>query len=316
MNYNLTVERQLPGAFLFSASYVGLQGRKLTNAVELNPAGNESGNAICAAIAGCNSFNNFAVAPQSFRYPQVNTNGLLIFGSLGQFGTFVNSNYNALQVVVDKKTSHGLNFRAAYGWSHSLDGSSSFEDLGFSGIRGLDPFNSRVNYGDSAYDARQRLVISYDYELPSVRRFNSLQSLPSRLTDGWRISGITTFQTGIPVSVGDGGTFRSYTCNISFEFFSCWDRPDVVAPVKTGDPRTYQVNNSMNGTRKPVGTRGNYWFDPNSFQREPLGTLGNTGRNFFHGPGINNWGAPRNTREHRAELLSWARHQQLGLRAV
>lgn len=280
MNYNLTVERVLPGSMVLSVGYVGLQGRKLTNAVELNPAGSESGNPVCAADPNCNSFSLFSnpTGISTFRFPQTfiphgGTSPLLRFGAIDQYATFVNSHYNAFQATLDKKPTHGLSLRATYSYSHSLDGSSSFEDLGFSGIRGFDPFNPKANFGDSAFDARQRFVVSYTYDFPSTHKLGGA----SRLLDGWRTGSVITFQTGIPVTVGDIG-LGSDTCDIAFEFFSCWDRPNVVAPVKILDPRTSVLKGVSH-----------YWFDPSAFAAAPAGVIGNAGRNFFHGPGINNF---------------------------
>jgi hypothetical protein len=290
-NYNLTVERQLPSSMLMSFAYVGSVGHKLTNAIEINPAGNESGNAICAATPGCSSFTNYYLAPQSFRFPQVNpATGNLIFASLGQQATLSNSNYNSFQATLEKKAGHGLTMRAAYAWSHSLDGSSSFEDLGFSGVRGLDPFNPSANYGDSAFDARQRFVVSYTYELPlgKGKGFLNKGGIEEEIAGGWRFSGITTFQTGVPLTIGDAG-YRSATCNVSYEYYSCWDRPNALSTPAWFDPRTSTSNNSLGGTRPPRGVKNNYYFDPNAFGREPLNTLGNAGRNSFHGPGLNNF---------------------------
>ena len=73
-------------------------------------------------------------------------------------------------------------------------------------------------------------LIAYDYALPNVRHFHPFEFIPSRLTDGWQISGITTLQTGFPVTVGSSVP-ASDTCNYSFEFYSCWDRPNTVAPA-------------------------------------------------------------------------------------
>jgi Carboxypeptidase regulatory-like domain len=276
-NYNVTVERQLPASMILSVGYVGLQGRKLTSAVEVNPAGSEAGNPICAATPGCNSFNNYATAPQSFRNPLTNAAGVLVFGSVGQQGTFTNSNYNAFQVSLSKKFTHGLALQSSYVWSHSLDGASSFEDLGYSAVRGYDPFNAAANYGDSEFDARQRFVISYTYYIPS--RWHS--GVAGVLANGWQMSGITTFQTGFPVTIGDSST-PSATCDTSFEYYSCWDRPNTVAPITIYNPRegvvTYQGN-----------TFPNHYFNPASFSAAAPFTLGNAGRNFFHGPGINNF---------------------------
>jgi hypothetical protein len=192
----------------------------------------------------------------------------------------VNSNYNALQVSAEKHLSHGLQFRAAYTWSHSLDDGSSFEDLG-SGFRASDPFNRHNDYGDSIYDARQRFVLSYTYNIPSVRHFSAFQRIPSRLTDGWRMTGITTFQSGFPISLYDSSD-NSDTCNASFTFYGCPDRPNAVAPPMILNPRT--------GTAAtPPNVVSNVYFSPASFPAQSPGVLGNSGRNFFHGPGINNF---------------------------
>jgi Carboxypeptidase regulatory-like domain len=278
-NYNLTIQRELPGATILTVSYVGSLGHKLTKVVEANPAGSAAGNPICKATPGCNSFNNFATAPQSFRFPQTNASGVLIFGSVGTQQTTANSNYNSVQVTVDKHLTHGLQFRATYTYSHSLDSASSFEDFG--NFRGSDPFNPRNDYGNSTFDARQRFVVSYVYSFPSVHRFGAFR----RILDGWKIAGATLLQAGFPLTITDLG-FRSFTCDPTFVFYQCWDRPNFVGPtVQTFDPRTSSVVNSIRG-----GTvaKDHYYFNPNNFAREALGTLGNAGRNFFHGPGLNN----------------------------
>src|SRR2546425_482177 len=146
---------------------------------------------------------------------------------------------------------------------------------------GINPFNIASNYGSAGFDARQRFVVSYVYDLPSVRQFNSFKKMPSRLTDGWEISGITTFQTGFPVEIYET-TFRSLTCD-AFIFYNCWDRPNAVGALQLSDPRTSSFSK---GTAK---AKDHYWFNPNAFALEPIGTFGNAGRNAFYGPGINNF---------------------------
>ncbi len=289
MNYNFTVQRQLSSSTILQIAYVGLQARHLEHVYELNPAGKAPGvNLACAADSTCVAFRSIQnfIAPQNFKYPQVNpVTGTHIFGGIGQQATDSNSNYNALQVTLTKHFSRGLEFLGTYSWSHSLDNSSSFEESqGFGSTRAPNPFNLRDNYGDSAFDARQRLVFTYAYELPTVRHFSSLERMPSRLTDGWRIAGATTFQGGIPVTLRESD-FHSLTCTL-FTYYGCPDRPNVVGPVIHVDPRKSVFINTTNG-----GTiiKDHYFFDPNSFSREKFGVLGNAGRNFFHGPGINNF---------------------------
>ncbi|MGH9345541.1 MAG: carboxypeptidase regulatory-like domain-containing protein, partial [Terriglobia bacterium] len=174
-NYNLSVERQLGASTILSLAYVGSSAHRLLMAYELNPGINPSG---CAATPACVANRDFqpVVFPGNYAYPGN------IFASIGNVATVGNSNYNSFQASVNKHFTHGLQFLAAYTWSHALDDGSGFENSGFGGggaggfgeTRSMNPFNrAAADYGNSIYDATQRLVISYVYELPSVRRFNA-----------------------------------------------------------------------------------------------------------------------------------------------
>ncbi len=276
-NYNLTIQRELPAATILSVGYVGHQGRHLEERHDINPAGHAPGvNPVCAQDPAC-SFNFLGFAdPQTFVYNPA------IFGGVGVQATDANSNYNSLQVSATKKTTHGLQFQASYTWSHSLDTISSVENVGGAGA--LNPFNFHDNYGDSSYDARQRFVISYSYTIPSVRHFDTFRGLPTRLTDGWRFAGDSVFQTGFPIGLTDSSD-NSLVCWY-YTSYGCPDRPNVVGAVQTYDPRNA---NLVNATHGGTETRAHYYFNPNSFAPETRGVLGNAGRNYFHGPGINDF---------------------------
>jgi hypothetical protein len=278
-NFNLTVERQLSHEFILSVGYVGLVSHHNLTVWELNPGINPAG---CAADPTCvaNRGNQWALFPQNFKYDPT------IFGSVGNVASTGNSNYNSLQVSLNKHFSKGLQFLAAYTYAHALDNASGFENAGFGGSSGagMDPFNRAGNYGNSAFDARQRLVISYVYDIPSIRRFNVFQKIPSRITDGWRITGITTFQSGFPIYAYDSAQ-RSLT-DTNLSFFQPPDKPDSVGSAQFVDPRTGTFVNAVKGGTTSLD---HYYFNPNSFALEPFGTIGNAGRGAMHGPGINNW---------------------------
>ena len=143
--------------------------------------------------------------PSNFPYGAFNANiGVPLVASYGQQSSFGNSNYNAFQATINKSLSHGLTFLLAYTYSHSLDNGSSFENSGFGGVAGpgLNPFNFHDNYGDSAFDARHRMVLSYTYNIPSLQHI--AHWIPSRVADGWRFGGITTFQGGFPIYAVEG----------------------------------------------------------------------------------------------------------------
>jgi hypothetical protein len=282
-NYNLTIERELPAQAILTLAYVGSMGHRLETWFERNPGLPGQ----CAAVKACIS-HPFTEYQAPYNLPPFHQYDSTVFGSIGTEASFGNSNYNAFQASLNKHLSHGLSLLASYTYSHGLDNSSSFEDHAFNGL-GMDPFNFKRYYGDSAYDARQRLVLDYSYIIPAIP--GTEHGLVNTLVNGWRISGITTFQKGFPVTVfnnvaGILGT-SSGTCPgnpVLTVFVSCWDTVNVVAPVTQENPRA----------------TGNFWFSPASFAAAvppSLGggtpfnpeTGGNAGRNFFHGPGLQEW---------------------------
>jgi hypothetical protein len=288
---------------------VGAEGHRLIITHELNPGLNPAG---CAATAACAS----DPAHQPFNFPGNYAYPANIIASIGEISTVGNSNYNSLQLTWDKRFSHGLQFLAAYTRSHSLDDGSGFENTAFNGggfggfgnVRSIDPFNQKLrDYGNSIFDARNRFVISYVYQIPSMRHFHSLRFLPSKATDGWQMSGITTFQSGFPLDVVDSSlpsltdSFFQFYCTIGV---ACWDVPNVTGPVHYENPRTSATN---------------LWFDPSAFAPAALGTQGNAGRNILRGPGINNFDfammkdtpLTENTRlELRFEFFNFLNHTQ------
>jgi hypothetical protein len=286
INYNLTLQREIPGQMILSVGYVGSQGRHLERAVEQNVGINPAG---CAADPNCQGNRAIAsiVTPQFFRYGFAGTSNAGAFGSIGQQGTDGNSKYNSLQASLNKRVSHGLSFLLSYTYAHSQDNGSGFESSGF-GNRGVNPLIPGLNYGDSDFDARQRFVASYDYEIPVPHKLSSGAFL-SRAFKGWRVAGNTTFQTGFPLNMNSTNE-TSLTCpGFGIIFYTCWDNPNQVAPLVKMDPRVAHNAAAGNQVANCTGTlrSGNFYFAPASFCNAPFGTFGNTGRDSFHGPGLN-----------------------------
>jgi hypothetical protein len=267
-NYNLTIERQLTPSTLLSLGYVGNVGHHLEGAYVLNPAGTAPGVNPGAAALGCTAFNLASCDPGSFALNP------LVYGSTGYQVTDFNSNYNSLQVELNKRFSNGLQLLASYTWSRYFDYTSNLENSAFNDP-GINPFDFNSMYAPSANDAPQRLVLSYYYTLPIYRFVHRFR----RLTDGWTLTGIATFQHGFPVAVFDSAD-TSLTCDPAISFYACPDRANVTGtPIGIGNPRTYTI-----------GGNPNYWFNPKAFAIPAAGTgIGNASRNPLYGPGINNW---------------------------
>jgi len=278
MNYNLNIQRELPAAIVLQVGYVGSQGRHLEVAYEGNPI-TPAGQAACAADQTCVANRTL----QPYLYPDhtefVPGN---IIASAGTQGTIGVSNYNSLQISANKRLTRRLTFTAAYTWSHSIDDGSGYEESSAqaaSNPRGFNVYNAELSKGDSAFDARHRFVASYDYELPHLGWNNAFVKYA---VNGWRVAGITTFQTGFPLTPYDS-SYLSLTCSV-FTYYGCADGPNSVGPTQIYNPRNTSLSNTVAGT----GPLPNYYFNPNSFTEQTPGTFGTSGRNSIHGPGINN----------------------------
>lgn len=195
--------------------------------------------------------------------------GIPVFTDVFAEDTIANSVYNALEMMLQKRFSHGLQFQAAYTFSKSIDDGSTFEET-------LDPFNYRASRALSIFNAKQRFVISYDWELP-IRKYSGFAHT---LLNDWEVSGITQFQSGFPIrldTADDAELINSF-------FFLGTEAPSLVAPFQKLNPK-HVLNDSTLGISSP-----GYWFDPGDFQDPPLGQFNNgTQRTICCGPGQVDW---------------------------
>jgi hypothetical protein len=292
-NFSLTLERQLPGSSVLSIGYVGAVAHHLTRGFPVNvPTTQAATQAFCAipanAAADCGPGADFALwadpnAASLFRYNPAT------YGPIDDITTSGNSRYNALQASWNKHMSHGLQMLVAYTYSHSIDNTSGFEASSFGGggfgalalERAANPYCPACDYGNSIFDAKHRLVISYDYNIPSIRKLSAFQHAPSRLVDGWVVTGVTTFQTGFPLDIVDNNLASGF-CMFQISDFACPDVPNMTGKVQYFNPRS---------------AAGNQWFSTTPFSQEATGTIGNVGRNSLRAPGINNFdvGVYKNT---------------------
>ena len=197
--------------------------------------------------------------------------GVPLFSNIFTEDTVSNSNYNGLQVSLEKNFSHGLMFQASYTFSKAIDQGASFENE-------LNPINPRATRGLSLLDAKHRFVFSPLWELPIPKK----EGIAGKFANGWQLSAIITYQSGFPIRVQNqnDAEFQS-----SF-FFEDANTPYSTGPVHFVNPK---VNTAINGVN------GNYWFDPATFcdpsgtscPQQP-GTFGNTPHAMCCGPALNN----------------------------
>jgi hypothetical protein len=287
-NFNVNIQRELSSHYLAQIGYVGSVSHRLATWYEGDPI-TPTGHASCLANPTCvaNSGNVHLFFPQYTAQPALAPGtGEPWYLSAGEQNSEGKSNYNSLQASLIKAMDHGLQFSVAYTYSHALDDGSGYEsttggtsDIGYGNYgraRNYVPGYEYLNYGSSDFDARQRLAATYVYALPAIGMINKNWFTREALS-GWGLSGVTALQTGFPISISTG-LDRSLWCDGGSKF-QCPDVPNTSSfNIARYNPRKIQ-------TQSP-GT-GNYYFNTAPFSLEPVGTFGNTSRNFFHGPGFN-----------------------------
>ena len=275
-NFNFGFQYQLTRDTMIEAVYVGSLSRRAISSTETNfPSlsvlqqqlaanGVDGLNPECARpLAACDS----PLDPSG-----VPTGAQQIYTNISEG----NSSSNEFQLTVDKRLSHGLTFRTAYTLSKTIDISSGFRARSSTYS---DPTNPRFDRGLADFDATHRLVVSPIWQIPWDKPFASGSAM-RKLTEGWSIAAIASFQSGAP--------FTLYSNNNSSEFDNFLDRPDVTGPITIfRNPRQVQTLSGSCGG----GTPGHYYFDPTNLDcaNVPLFSHGDMGRNVLRGPGINNW---------------------------
>jgi Carboxypeptidase regulatory-like domain len=286
ISWNFSIEQQLAGSTGLRLAYVG--SRNYHNWLTGDP--NTIPEQTCSDPAGCLAGGINAAhttVPQGTGYIPVGTRPNSDLGSGFYSFTEGYGNYNSLQVEVTRRLAAGLQFRANYTWSKSLDiASSIFSQIGGTGggsanyhIKG----KLGLDYGLSAFNIAHQAGGNLSYELPFGRgkRFaGNAHGVAGQLITGWQANTIVTILSGFPMTIATGGNPSGNGDT------NGTDRPNY-APGFSGDP-TSGVTKGCGGVI-PAGQRlrtPNRWFDPCDFALPASGTFGNLARGYPIGPGL------------------------------
>jgi len=267
LQYNLTVERQLPGNMAFTLAYGGSRGINIYRQSEANAN-------VPQILPDGRKF-----WPSNARPANPN------WGSITFYETGGDSWYNSLQFGFQKRMSRGLQFQSSYTWSKSINtqpGRGS-GDSNNSAQSMMDPDDNQVERGLSPFDITHNWKFNAIYRVPQLAEAGSVMG---KLLNGWGFSGILSLQTGYPFSalvqrnlsrtgVAGGGNSRV-------------DRPDLVAGRSFSDITSGTTAGCAGvAAGQKLGTP-DLWYDPCAFTLQQPGFLGNAGRNILHGPGMAN----------------------------
>ncbi len=224
---------------------------------------------------------------------------------------YADSTYHSLQVKFQKRFSGGASIGAGYTYAKlisSTDTLTGWLESSTSDNWGVvDPNNTKLEKSLSSNDVRNRLVVSYIYDLPIGRGKAILPNL-SRFADsvigGWGIEGITTYQSGYPVPMGEATNTNSP--------FGMGQRPNFIP--------------GCDRKARPAGVlEVQEWFNTSCYSQATIATFGNDGRNdsVVKEPGIANYDSSvyknvavdkdgKVSVQFRAEFFNLFNHTQLG----
>ncbi|MCI0352956.1 MAG: TonB-dependent receptor [Acidobacteriales bacterium] len=252
-NWSFGVQQDIGFSTVLDVAYVGNVGRHLQQVRNLNatPYGT---NFLPSSI---DPTTNRAL-PTNFLRPMRG------FATVNYTEFAANSNYNSMQVQVNRRFSQRFTYGASWTWSKAMN---TADNEGSS----VNPFfNPRIReYGKATFDRTHNVAISYVYDVPNLSsRFHNLAA--KILGDGWQISGVTSFISGAPLG-------------ISYSF--------VTATDITGGGVDSRVNLVGNPTL-PRGERTPRRAFRTEVVRPPDASnfgIGNAPKDVFRGPGVNNW---------------------------
>ena len=272
-NYSAGIQAKLPLAMTVDVAYVGSLGRKMLYNTNINgaPYGaafkaenqdpNKWGYGVTPTPGTDGMFDGSKAYDSNFLRPLFGHGNITIEG----FGA--TSNYNSMQVALDRRFAKSLFLGVAYTWGRCLTTASTDGDGGR-----IDGLTRAANYGPCSYDVNQNLTFNYVYQLPGVTGHGRLDNKVTRsLLNGWQVSGITVFRSGMPITPGFS---ISGVSSVNLTGSGAYG-----ARVKlVGDP--------LSGTSDdPYNRLSAAAFAPPT--RPSIGIESPV--NYIRGPGINNW---------------------------
>jgi len=274
--WTLTIERQLGANTLVRAAYAGSEGYHQ----EVNLDMNIVNPLVCSDPAGCASGGVMGAVGQVAQGVTYLPPSRPSPGKTGLANPYVNytfswffagtSSYNALDLSLTQRLSHGLAFKADYTFAKGLDDQSS--PSGTTGSNApssaYDRFNIGLNRGLAAFNLRHQFNANFSYDLPfgpGKKWGNGSSGVWSKVIGGWQWNSIIAAQGGFPVTPQVGSNISG--SGNAFVPDSPNRNPAFTGPIV-------------------IGNAPSHWYNPQAFLLPTPGTFGNVGRAAFRGPGL------------------------------
>jgi hypothetical protein len=314
--FNVNVERQLPGQIVLTAGYAGSRSSDILNfGNNINTGTPSACGTVSGYTIGCNSDGSGFSAPYTlFPYSDI-----FSINDLGR------SHYNGLILKAETKSPrYGLYFLIGYTYSRTYD--TGYSD-GLSTPIGAPYFPlpnwQKYDWGLSQINLDNSFTASVIYDLPfgkGKKYGNNWSNVTNALLGGWQTTVVEKITSGFPVFVIDSNPTSTGGANlINIGTFAPAGRPNEVGnPFQAG---TISANPTC--VAPSTLTTSSFYFNPCAFEAPPGGELGNIPRAPLSGPDfvntdfsvIKRFALPRENMglDFRVEIFNLFNHAQFGL---
>lgn len=343
--WSIGIQRELPWSLVLDASYVGNKGTKLYLNEDLNPSAPAVANAVlpgvqrsavpanypvCAVGAVLTAANATAQFPAGFICPITgrldNIQGSRLIRTNGG-----SSIYHAGQLLVSRRFTRGFALTGAYTYSKFIDNASEVFGVAGTNLPQQAAFPSTLG-GQAAersvsfFDRTHRASFTYVYSLPW---YKEQKGGLGRLIGGWEISGVTTFESGVPLTVVNGADSDQFGGNLDRPTFNPSGQAGVRAVPSVATATSNPCSVAVGATYYTNPDASGACIDRNAamYIGNPAGSgiRGNLGRNTLRTNGINNFNLNILKRinitegthlEFRTEFYNIFNHPQFGIGSV
>jgi hypothetical protein len=250
------------------------------------------------------------------------------------------SYYNALELQLAKRMSHGFQMQGTYTWAKSIDTSSATlaGDAFGNSISSLHYFDTKLTRGLSDFNVGRTLVINGNWEVPSAKSWSG----PAKwVTDGWELGLIFTASDGVPFTPtwGTGSDPANTNSQDDFAFPNLVGGPGCKTLTNPGNPSNYIKTECFAIPTAPDMQTWSQFCNPRPPSAQPtnppsvvletfptcFNLRGNVGRNTLIGPGVTSldFSVFKNTRikrisenfnvQFRAEIFNILNHPNFGV---
>jgi hypothetical protein len=281
--FNLWVQRQLTPSTMLEVGYVGNIGIKLNGLLNFNPAQFIPGTTYDAATGMENTNSN----PGNDNN-RVSFEPGIISSAAWDLGNDYRSWYHSFQAQINHRLGHGLSVQSSYTLSKTIDMCSAIcEGCGCIS----NPFHTHSIRGRANFDRRNAFVASWLWS-PPVRFSDHWKT---ELLGGWSFSGITTIQSGAPMTFSNSGTDVAVDgTNAPQHAFPNGQKIALAHPNRSAMlSQFFNTNAFVNPTCSFVPQTGNPQVieqencTPFGINYNMLGTFSPLGRNVLSGPALN-----------------------------